>query len=125
LVTTCEHETYGLPAAITGPQHVVSRDWKADRDVPQSRANRERYGDNTLFSSYENAVNEIGQRTGVTLSGNQFPVSGIAWGYDAMGQVTTADRGYKWDGIVNRSLRNTTNPETAGGANLSVFDAIL
>jgi RHS repeat-associated protein len=130
---TYEPEAYGLPAAVTGPQHIVALNWKADRDVLHSRANGERYDDNDVISSYEYAVNDIGQRTGVTLGGDQFSVTGINWGYDSMGQVKTADRaggtagdrGYKWDGIGNRyrSSKNTTDPDdpNIASSDLSVY----
>jgi RHS repeat-associated protein len=56
-------------------------------------------------------VNEIGQRTGLTTSGNAFPnLPSWFWGPDSLGQVTsadhstgtTSDRAYLYDTIGNR-----------------------
>jgi RHS repeat-associated protein len=64
----------------------------------------------SVISSYDYAVNAIGQRTGVTTSGTAFPaVPSWAWSYDALGQViaadssvATSDRSYQYDTIGNR-----------------------
>jgi RHS repeat-associated protein len=64
----------------------------------------------SVISSYDYAVNAIGQRTGVTTSGTAFPaVPSWAWSYDALGQViaadssvATSDRSYQYDAIGNR-----------------------
>ena len=63
-----------------------------------------------MISSYDYAVNAIGQRTGVATSGTAFPaVPSWLWSYDALGQVTsadssvaTSDRAYQYDAIGNR-----------------------
>jgi RHS repeat-associated protein len=63
----------------------------------------------SVISSYDYAVNAIGQRTGVATSGTAFPaVPSWAWSYDSLGQViaadstvATSDRSYQYDTIGN------------------------
>jgi hypothetical protein len=55
-------------------------------------------------------VNAIGQRSGVATSGTAFASArSIGWGYDSLGQVTSADssenagdRAFEYDAIGNR-----------------------
>ena len=108
--------------------HTVTNTWLADRGSLDWKENT---AGATVISKYDYAVNNVDQRTGVDVSGTAFgSVAAIAWGYDALGQVDKADHptaakdfGYKFDGIGNRkrSSRNTTNPDTATGANLAVY----
>jgi RHS repeat-associated protein len=64
----------------------------------------------SVISSYDYAVNAIGQRTGVATSGMAFPaIPSWAWSYDSLGQViaadssvATSDRAYQYDTIGNR-----------------------
>jgi RHS repeat-associated protein len=64
----------------------------------------------TVISAYDCAVNAIGLRTGVTTSGTAFPaLPAWIWGYDSLGQVTsadssidTSDRAYQFDATGNR-----------------------
>ena len=105
--------TYGytlnsnLLQTVTGPVHTVTNMWEATRDVLDTKENKV---GSTVISNYDYAVNAIGQRTGVTTSGSAFPtLPSWAWGYDALGQVisadssvTTSDRVYQYDAIGNR-----------------------
>jgi YD repeat-containing protein len=63
------------------------------------------------ISRFDYGVNNIGQRTGVVTTGTAFPSQPADWnwGYDALGQVITADspttgfdRAYEYDQIGNR-----------------------
>jgi len=46
----------------------------------------------TIVSNYAYLVNPNGQRTDLTQTGSAFTAArSIAWGYDTLGQVTTAD----------------------------------
>jgi YD repeat-containing protein len=65
----------------------------------------------TTVSSYDYTVNAIGQRTNVSQDGTAFQaIRAIGWGYDSLGQVTSADhstqnafdRAYQYDAIGNR-----------------------
>jgi RHS repeat-associated protein len=71
-----------------------------------TKANQ-RATDNSVISSIGYTVNNIGQRTNATRSGSA--TNTTAWGYDALGQVTSADdsnnnadRAYLYDTIGNR-----------------------
>ncbi|MGJ8635154.1 MAG: hypothetical protein ACSHX7_14655, partial [Luteolibacter sp.] len=99
----------------------------------------------TVVSRYDYTVNAIGQRTDVSQAGTAFAaVRSITWGYDFLGQVTSADstipgldRSYQYDTIGNRlktadSLTlpgtanytvNALNQYTAIGANTPTYDA--
>lgn len=64
----------------------------------------------SVVSRYDYTVNAIGQRSNLAQSGTAFAGSrDIAWGYDSLGQVTSADstipgldRAYAFDLIGNR-----------------------
>ena len=77
---------------------------------------------NTPVSALVYAVNNVGQRTSVTSIGSAFAApTGWAWGYDALGQVTSAThatqagftRGYAYDDIGNRKQSSTGAPGSA------------
>lgn len=118
-----------LVEAIDGPAYDAVNTWVGDRNALDKRQNLVGV---TNISTYDYNVNDGGQRTGAVLTGSAFG-SGVllAWGYDAKGQVTTAnhssgtvnDRGYEYDGMGNRtrSSRNTTNPATAASADLASY----
>jgi YD repeat-containing protein len=66
----------------------------------------------TVVSSFDYSVNNIGQRTGVAATGTAYAASsGWTWGYDSLGQVTSAahtgntalNQGYDYDDIGNRT----------------------
>jgi len=110
--TTAEEFGYGytaqsnLIASVAGPAHTVSNTYEAQRDVLLTKANQ-RATDNSVISSIGYTVNNIGQRTNATRSGSA--TNTTAWGYDALGQVTSADdsnnnadRAYLYDTIGNR-----------------------
>ena len=96
-----------LSAQITGPIHTVTNTWEPNRDALDLKQNKV---GTTTISSYDHAVNVIGQRTGVATSGSALPaLPSWAWGYDSLGQVTkadssinTSDRSYQYDTIGNR-----------------------
>ena len=96
-----------LLSAVVGPIHTVTNIYEPTRDVLDAKQNKV---GTTTISSYDYAVNAIGQRTGVTTSGTAFPaVPSWLWSYDALGQViaadstvATSDRSYQYDTIGNR-----------------------
>jgi RHS repeat-associated protein len=72
-------------------------------------------------------VNNIGQRTGVVTTGSAFPAqpANWTWGYDALGQVTsadsptnTSDRAYEYDQIGNRKKSADGALVTTGAATI-------
>jgi len=97
----------GLLHTVTGPAHTVTNTWETTRDVLTEKENKV---GTTVVSAYDYSVNPLGQRTEVAKTGTAFASNrSIAWGYDALGQVTTADssitgfdRAYEFDGIGNR-----------------------
>jgi RHS repeat-associated protein len=93
---------------VSGPIHTVINQWEDNRDVLDIKQNKVGTSD---VSKYDYAVNELGQRTGVNTSGSEFPaLPAWLWGYDSLGQVTSAnhsdgnthDRAYQYDAIGNR-----------------------
>lgn len=117
--------TYGyvpgssLIASMAGPAHTVTNTWFPDRDVLQLKENKVGA---TVVSSFDYGVNAIGQRSGVAQTGSAFASTcNIAWGYDVLGQVVSADssetghdRSYLYDTIGNRkkSADNLTLPSS-------------
>jgi len=106
--------SYGLIHTITGqnganPVRTVTNTWEAHRDVLDMKENKVAAA---TVSSFDYTVNDLGQRTGVTTDGSAFGDAdrGWSWGYDSLGQVTTAaktddavhDRAYTFDAIGNR-----------------------
>ncbi len=105
--------TYGyvpnsnLIQTVTGPTHTVTNTWETNRDVLDIKQNKV---GTDVISKYDYSVNAIGQRSGVATSGNAFPaIPSWVWGYDSLGQVTsadssinTSDRAYQYDTIGNR-----------------------
>jgi YD repeat-containing protein len=90
-----------------GAQLTVTNTLEPNRDVLDVKDNRIP-STNTTISSFNYGVNSIGQRTGVTTSGTAFPSqpANWTWGYDALGQVKSADsptnthdRAYEYDQI--------------------------
>ena len=79
--------------------------------------------DSTTVSQFTYAVNDLGQRTGVTTTGSAFGNTdrGWTWGYDSLGQAVKAlnaadsdfDRAYVFDSIGNRI---TATDGSGGGA---------
>ena len=74
-----------------------------------------------VVSAYGYTVNNIGQRTNVSTSGSAFAgAAGWTWGYDALGQLSSAthatfNQGYAYDDIGNRK----TASASAGGASVN------
>ena len=106
--------TYGytpnsnLLQTVTGPAHTVINQWEDNRDVLDIKQNNVGTAD---VSKYDYLVNAIGQREKVVTSGTEFPTLPTwLWGYDTLGQVTSADhsggtthdRSYLYDAIGNR-----------------------
>ena len=85
----------------------MTNTWEPDRDVLDVKKNRV---GSTVVSSYDYAVNSIGQRSALSQTGTAFAsVRSIAWGYDSYGQLTSADstvtgqdRAYQYDAMGNR-----------------------
>jgi RHS repeat-associated protein len=106
--------------------------WLTDRDALDLKENKN--GSAVLISKYDYSVNALTQRTGVATSGSAFNTAAsagtTAWGYDALGQVVSADApatakdfGYLYDFMGNRkqSSRNTTNVNTTVLTNKGVY----
>ncbi len=91
---------------MTGPLHTVTNTWESHRDILDQKANSWKNKDgNADISRYVYAVNTLGKRTSVTSSGEAFAStpSNWQWGYDVLGQVTTANEDiYAYDQIGNR-----------------------
>jgi len=78
-----------LIKTLTALAHTVTNTWEPTRDV---LSNKENKAGATIVSNYAYLVNPIGQRTDLTQTGSAFTAArSIAWGYDTLGQVTTAD----------------------------------
>jgi RHS repeat-associated protein len=109
-----------------GAQLTVTNTWEPNRDVLDVKDNRIP-STNTTISSFNYGVNSIGQRTGVTTTGTAFPSqpANWTWGYDALGQVITADsptntfdRAYEYDQIGNRKKSADGALVTTGAATI-------
>ncbi len=89
-------------------------------DVLDSKENKS--GANFILS-YDDTVNSLGQRTGVEQAGTAFASArAIQWGYDSLGQVTSADhadtaqsRYYAYDAIGNRNESRKGTATDSGG----------
>jgi RHS repeat-associated protein len=76
-----------------------------------------------VISSYDYTVNSLGQRTGVEQAGTAFASArAIQWGYDSLGQVTSADhsdtahsRYYGYEAIGNRNESRRGTATDSGG----------
>jgi RHS repeat-associated protein len=96
-----------LLSTVSGPIHTVTNTYEPNRDVLDVKQNKV---GTSVISSYDYAVNAVGQRTGVATSGMAFPaIPSWAWSYDSLGQViaadssvATSDRAYQYDTIGNR-----------------------
>jgi hypothetical protein len=117
-------------AAGGNPALTATRTYEGTRDALRSIEN---IAGTAQVSSYTYVVNSIGQRDNVTTSGSAF--AGVpanwGWGYDSLGQVTTADsptavndRAYQYDPIGNRQkfahgtlVLPTSNNYTANALN--------
>ena len=119
-----EASSHGLVETVTGPVHTVTHTWEINRDVLDLKQNK--VGIATV-SSYDYVVNAIGQRTDVESGGSAFSSArAITWGYDALGQVTSADssipahnRAYEYDAIGNRT-KSADTLTLPGSANYTV-----
>ena len=109
-----------MPYRIAGPKHTATRAYEPTRDALASIQNQ--VGTATI-SAYAYAVNALGQRDGVTTGGSAFGNvnRGWGWGYDALGQLTSAthavtatlNRGYSFDAIGNRLTATDGSGESA------------
>jgi RHS repeat-associated protein len=103
--TYLAHST--LIEKVAGPVHDVFNTWEANRDELASKQNKV---GTDVISQHDYTVNALGQRTNVSQVGTAFQaVRGVTWGYDSLGQVTSADssinsddRAYEYDAIGNR-----------------------
>jgi len=97
-----------LIGMVTGPVHTVTNTYELNRDVLTLKENK--IGE-TLVSAYDYTVNSRRKRTNVNQTGTAFASNrNIVWGYDGLGQVTSADssdaghdRAYEYDGMGNRT----------------------
>ena len=107
----------GLPDTTTGPMHTVKHIWEESRDVLQQRRNLQGDGStNSEGSAFLYTVNNVPQRTAVTATGTAVAAgTGWTWGYDDLGQVTSAahsldgarNRAFVFDDIGNRKQSGT------------------
>ena len=119
-----------LIASVSGPIYTVTNFWETHRNVLDIKENKI-ISTNTTISSFNYGVNAIGQRTGVTTTGSAFPSQPAdwTWGYDALGQVTSADspvnnhdRAYEYDQIGNRK-KSADGAIVTTGSTATVYDA--
>ena len=107
--------TYGytlesnLIDSVVGPSHTVTNTYEDTRNVLLTKANTRISNNNSVISSIDYTVNNIGQRINAERITGVSPVSTTSWQYDALGQVTQADdsnddadRAYEYDAIGNR-----------------------
>ena len=117
-----------LQHQVEGPAHTVTNEWEADRNVLAQKKNE---AGATLISSFQYAVNDLGQRTSVTYGGSAFTRSAAAdtphqatFTYNARGeligrQITNADEtnlateAYQFDAIGNRETSSRQTGTTA------------
>ena len=101
-----------MPFTVTrggNPALTANRTYEGTRDALHKIENK---AGGTVVSSYTYTVNPISQRTSVATAGTAFAGTAAdwTWGYDALGQLTTADhantnasdRAYQYDSIGNR-----------------------
>ena len=118
-----------LIASVAGPAHTVINTWEPNRDVIDLKENRIP-STNTTISGFNYGVNSNGQRTGVQTTGTAFnstPADWV-WGYDALGQVISADsptstfdRAYTYDQIGNRK-KSADGALVTTGTTATVYD---
>jgi RHS repeat-associated protein len=118
-----------LIASVTGPAHTVTNTWETNRDVLDVKENRIP-STTPPVSSFNYGVNNIGQRTGVETTGLAFDTAPAdwVWGYDALGQVISADsptaafdRAYEYDQIGNRK-KSADGALVTTGTTATVYD---
>ncbi len=111
-----------LSRPTSGGALVTTTTWFPHHDRPDIVENKLV---STVLSSYDYAVNTLGQRTGVTASGTAFAGDSAAswsWVYNAAGEVTGAtrtgnsdrDRTYAYDGIGNRKMSRNGAAQAVG-----------
>ncbi len=119
-----------LIASVTGPVHTVTNTWEPNRDVLDVKDNRIP-STSIPISRFDYQVNAINQRTQVQTTGSAFPSQPADWnwGYDPLGQVTSADspdddfdRAYTYDLIGNRK-KSADGALVTTGASYTVYDA--
>ena len=106
-----------LQHQVEGPAHTVTNEWETDRNVLAQKKNE---AGAALISSFQYAVNNLGQRTSVTYGGSAFTRSTAAdtphqatFTYNARGElisrqltnsddVNLASETYQFDAIGNR-----------------------
>jgi RHS repeat-associated protein len=113
-----------------GAKLTATNTWEPNRDVLDVKDNR--IPSTTLpISRFDYTVNGINQRTQVETTGTAFPSQPAdwTWGYDALGQVTSADsptntydRAYEYDAIANRK-RSADGALVTTGSSATVYDA--
>jgi RHS repeat-associated protein len=100
-----------IPFTLDGPQIDTSLEYDDTRNVLLGRTNTYPGGSGTL-SDFAYGVNAIGQRDGLTTSGDAFDTTAPVWewAYNARGELVEAndtsaandDRAYQYDAIGNR-----------------------
>ena len=112
---------------VTGLIHTFINSREPTRNVLDTKTNKLAI---TVISKYDYAVNAIGQRTGVATSGTAYPaLPSWLWGYDALGQVTsadssvaTSDRAYQYDAVGNRIEARDGATTANGVTTLYLYD---
>jgi YD repeat-containing protein len=112
-----------------GAQLTVTNTWETNRDVLDVKENRIP-STTPPISRFNYGVNNIGQRTGVETTGTAFPSQPAdwVWGYDALGQVISADspnsafdRAYEYDQIGNRK-KSADGALVTSGTSATVYE---
>jgi len=96
-----------LIETLKAPLHTVTNTWDPYRNILENKRN---HLDTTDYSAYDYSVNDIGQRTSVSQSGDAFSSSHtLSWTYNPRGEIETEthsdptrNNAYQFDGIGNR-----------------------
>jgi RHS repeat-associated protein len=120
-----------IPFCLTGPSHTAKRTYEATRGSLRELANESLGSD--LRSRYTYAVNPLGQREEVEITGSAYGTGTdfVTWTYDAKGQMTSAnstrgtsstahDRYFEYDQIGNR-IESRTETHVASGGSITAY----
>lgn len=111
-----------LVSGMTSPIHTVINTWEEARDMLSNKTNAWKNKTGTqVISNYTYTLNNLGQRTAVSTSGESFAQSPAdwIWSYDILGQIAQANNDYyTYDQIGNRTAAGKENsPRTTYVAN--------
>ncbi|MCH7229097.1 RHS repeat-associated core domain-containing protein [Haloferula sp. A504] len=113
-----------MPFTLDGPRVDTALEYDATRNALLGRTNTYPGGSGTL-SDFAYSVNAIGQRDGLTTTGDAFATDlNWAWAYNIRGELVQADdqstagndRAYEFDGIGNRLFSEISSTEISDPA---------